>query len=1006
MKFSFWFVLSGTIATAVLIPPAPARAQQAQASLLDLHHTAWGEREGLRIGAASRLARTPDGYLWLGSPNGLIRFDGIRFVTMDSTEAPQMVSLVSGDTRPLLVDRNGVLWVARPDGALVQYKNGMFRQVLAPDTSRGPMYRMVEDRGGGLWFIGRRELHTWRDDRLQRPALPAGVPDTGVIGVIPDTGAGVWIGTYAGGFWHLVAGRARHYRNPGSSFDDAVRPLLQDRDGTLWVWGDGLQSLRGDQWSRRDLGRIRIAAGDMKQAPDGSLWIATRGQGVLRLQGHSLESFTEDNGLTDAVTEEILIDQEGSIWASTDAGLDRFRAAPFSVIDRRNGLPFQSPRTILGASDGSIWAAEAGRRRVFHLDGGIVRGKPGPVSATLVSTAAGDVPVGSARPDGVWLAGFNSGDLHRFSDGRHGPVLLDPARGDPAVRRVFEDSRGNVWILPYGSGFGRLKDGRYLPIALPGESTQSWVFSLTEDGRGHLWISLAEHPVLYELRDGRVVTRLDAASGLPGEIVGLAAQGSDTIWATTGQGILLRIVGGDIDTLAIPAVARVMSLSSATIIGDEHDLWFASEDGLGKIPLATLNARMDGQPIDVVPRFFDALDGVPVGKMTRQNSAPAFKALDGRIWFATPGGIAVVNPKVVATNAVPPIVHIEEASVAGLRIPLASTLSIGPNPERLEFRYTATGLRVPERMRLQYQLQGADGDWVEGNAARTATYTQLRPGNYRFRVRAWNEDGVPSPSEASIAIRVMPTWYEAWWFRLGLVLALLIGGAGSLAAWLRARSRVKVERLQAAFDAALAERTRLARDLHDTLLQGFTGITLQIQAARHSLAHSPVEADATLARVLDTADTTLRDARLMVWDMRAPELGHQELPQALESAARTSIAGLDIELEVVVAGSPRRLSLSSETAALRIAREAVVNAVKHAAPSRIGVELVYEERLLRLSVRDDGRGFPPGAEHLAAGGGHWGIKGMRERATRAGGTLEITGAAGKGTTLSLNLPVE
>jgi signal transduction histidine kinase len=392
--------------------------------------------------------------------------------------------------------------------------------------------------------------------------------------------------------------------------------------------------------------------------------------------------------------------------------------------------------------------------------------------------------------------------------------------------------------------------------------------------------------------------------------------------------------------------------------------------------------------------------------MTRQNSAPAFKAPDGRIWFATPAGLAVVNPRAGATNAVPPLVHVEEASVSGLRVPMTGALSITPNPERLEFRYTATGLRVPERMRLQYQLQGADRDWVEGSATRTATYTQLRPGNYRFRVRAWNEDGVPSPSEASVAVRVMPTWYQTWWFRLGLVLALLGAGAGTLAAWLRARARVKVERLRAAFDAALAERTRLARDLHDTLLQGFTGITLQLQAARHSLFHAPGEADATLARVLDLADVTLRDARLMVWDMRAPELDHQELPQALESAAHTCIAGLDIDLDFVVAGSHRRLSLSTETAALRIAREAVVNAVKHASPSRIAIHLAYEDRLLRLSVRDDGPGFAPGAESAASNGGHWGIKGMRERASRAGGTLEITGAAGDGTTLALSLPTE
>ncbi len=1008
MKFFHHLLIVGAVAICALpVPISTARAQAAGPSIRSLHHAAWGEREGLRIGAGSRLARTPDGYLWLGSSSGLIRFDGVRFVTMDSTESRELVSTVVGETRPLLVDRNGVLWIARPDGAVVQYLDGSFRLTIGPDSMRPPIYRMTEDRAGNLWFMGGRRLFALRDGALVRPTLPAGVPDTGVISVVADTGRGLWIGTFTGGIWHVGAGEARHYSNPNTGFDVSVRPLLQDRDGTLWVWGDGLQSLRNDRWMRVRLAGNAIQAGDMKQASDGSLWIATRGQGVLRLQGNVLEQFTEDDGLTDVVTEEILVDEEGSVWASTDAGLDRFRAAPFQVIDRKNGLPFESPGMIYGDRDGSIWAAEASTGRVYHLDGGIIRRETGPVVATPVPTASWQpaVPIGAAHDGGIWLAGKGTGQLRLFRHGRLGPVVLDPARGDPAARQVVDDST-HTWVAPYGSGLGRLKDGRYMPISLPGMRQEWWIPSVTVDGRGHLWAAEAASPVLVELQGDTVVSRFDAASGLTGTVASLTAQGTDTIWGATVQGTLLRISNGRLDTLTVPAMARILPLESTVLIADGRDLWFASEGGVGKVALAALNARIDGLDSEVVTQFFDVLDGVPLGRLARRNAAPAFKATDGRIWFATPGGLRVVDPRASITSPVPPRVHIEEASVSGHRIPLNGALSIAPNPDRVEIRYTATDLRVPERVRIQYQLIGADANWVEGNATRTATYTQLRPGNYRFRVRAWNEDGVPSASEASVALRVAPSWYQAWWFRVALVLAVLGAGAGSLVAWLRARARRKVERLQAGFDAALAERTRLARELHDTLLQGFTGITLQLQGARHSIFDSPAEADATLARVLDLADVTLRDARLMVWDMRAPELDHHDLAQAIESAARTSTAGLDIDLHFAVAGPARRLPIATETAALRIGREAIVNAVKHAGASRIAVELVYEARRLRLSVLDNGRGLESGAEQIASNGGHWGIKGMRERATRAGGTLEIAGATGKGTTLSLDLPAE
>jgi signal transduction histidine kinase len=307
-------------------------------------------------------------------------------------------------------------------------------------------------------------------------------------------------------------------------------------------------------------------------------------------------------------------------------------------------------------------------------------------------------------------------------------------------------------------------------------------------------------------------------------------------------------------------------------------------------------------------------------------------------------------------------------------------------------------------VRLEYQLVGADRQWVDGSASRVASYTRLRPGRYQFRVRAWNEDGVPGANEASVAFTVARTWYETYWFAAFALLAFTALVSGGAFGWQRSRARQREAHLQARFEATLAERARVARELHDTLLSGFTGITLQLQALQRKMSTAPHRVSESLSTILTSADASLRDARMMIWDLRGVPVAEGGLVAALERAARDAVAGTAVDTRVVVHGDPRELPALLETTLLRVGREAVINAVRHANAGLVRLQLTYHSARVELTVTDDGRGYAPDPDGAAGLPGHWGLAGMRERAARAGGSVRVTGRSGEGTEVLVSLP--
>lgn len=565
---------------------------------------------------------------------------------------------------------------------------------------------------------------------------------------------------------------------------------------------------------------------------------------------------------------------------------------------------------------------------------------------------------------------------------------------------TLEDTRGALWIGNTPKGLRVWRNGAVTRIAIPGESERTFVSGIVQDSLGAIWVTVTNPSALFKIVDDRIVSRIDSPDRTRAEIAATVVEGGDTLWANA-SGVLMRVVSGRASTVPLPSIESALRSGFPMLLIDAGYLWFGGENGLGRMPLAALHRAADhGGREPPTPELFGMADGLRSAKLTNLIRKSAVKAPDGRLWFVTPAGLAVVAPHELtrAPRAVRPIV--EEVLVNGV---VATSTQVPPNPSRVEIHFTATELHTPERVHIEYRLDGADREWVPATGGRSAMYTQLRHGTYRFRVRAWNDGG--SPMEAALDLRVAPAWNQTWWFFTIVAVTIVASVTTAVRSRLRDKERRAAERLEARFDAELSERTRLARDLHDTLLQGLTGITLQIQAVQDSLLRAPDAAHAALGRILDMTDATLRESRTMVWEMRAPELDAQELAVALESTAITLVGTSGITLDFDVTGARHRLALDTETTIFRVGREAIANAIRHSGATRLAVLLAYESTRVCLSVTDNGRGLRANEEPDSIAKGHWGLRGMRERAGRAGGTLVITGTNGIGTSIQLCLPI-
>jgi signal transduction histidine kinase/ligand-binding sensor domain-containing protein len=978
-------VLFAILALGALIPQAsalnPSRA------LTQYTRTVWTQEHGLPQDTVRAIAQTKDGYLWLGTDEGLAQFDGYDFVVFNKENG----ALPSNSVGALWAAKDGSLWIGTL-GGLTRYHNGKFttfnKKDGLDDTS---INSITEDPSGAIWVVAGIYLNRFQDGKFTSYSPRQGLPIQALRTIYCGRDGSI----YAAGFGGVVRLEGNRFVSVLSPVGDIVVSLLEDRHGNLWVGGSfGLltRSPKGDlQHYTVQEGLPDNYVRTMWEDRDGNLWAGTDG-GLARLEnGRFVSSSLASSHERDWVRC-IYEDTEGNLWVGMNSGLNRLRNDVFSMYGESEGLPSDEPTTVYQDHRGRIWVG-------FH-DRGLVQlvdGKPARVYTQKDGLPSNEIFSIREDREGDLLIAARGGPS-RLHDG----YFVNPVMNDPLNRRVafdyFQDRNGKLWVAT-PAGVVELQGSRSHTVIPGGSQLNNDAVVLCETRDGSLWAGTYGDGLwrLDHTHGTRGQLRLyTVADGLSSNEIRSLVEGTDgTLWIGT--------FGGGLDALRdgqfyhITARDGLLSDNVSHIEDDGRgSLWLSTTRGICRVRKQDIWDLVLGKIKKVEPVNYGVADGLRSAQCAPgyPTSRGGTRTSDGRLWFPTSRGLAVLDPNDRRAATAAPVVHLLEVAVDGRAIPVTQGTRVAPGSGRMQFRYTGIYLSAPERVRYSYRLQGLDGEWISSVARRVTNYNSLPHGHYRFTVRAAVPNG-PS-SEASLAFELLPHFYETAWFRY-FCAALAAAGIWGL-------YNLRLRQIRQRFSLVLEERGRLAREIHDTLAQGFVGISSQLDAVALTL-----NGHLDLARIhLDIARKMVRhsltEARRSVMDLRASALEGQDLSAALSQAAHQWTAGSPVQVRVNVEGESRPLPEETEQHLLRIAQEAVTNAVKHARASHVSIHLEMASRELSLRVADDGRGFEQD-EAFSEVGGHFGLLGMRERAERLGGELRLHSELGHGTEVAVTVPL-
>ena len=953
-------------------------------------HTTWTVREGLIKSVIHSIAQTPDGYLWLGTEFGLIRFDGVRAAPW---QPPAGEHLPSNYVRGVLAARDGRLWIATDKG-LASWKDGKLAHYR--ELAGHNLVTLLEDREGTIW-AGGYVIPNGSLCKIQNGSTQCFGQDGNlghqVTSLYEDSRGNLWAGGMMG-LWRWKPGSPTLYPIPAGALE--IRSLMEGDNGALLIAvGDEIRQLvHGDAGMHPLPGAGRqFTPLRMLRDRNGGLWIGTD-RGLRHVYQGKTDVFAKSDGLSGDFVLSLFEDREGNIWVGTRDGLDRFREFAASTISLKQGLSSAAVGSVLAAGDGSVWL---GTRE------GLNRWNDGRV--TIYRKRSGGLPddeVESLFLDDrgrVWASTRRG--IAYFENGRFIRVNAVPAG---YVHSVAGDSVGNVWISQDESLFHLL--GGSLAERIPWTKlghTDPAVALLPDGIEGGLWSGFWRGGMVY-LRNGRVLASYAGSDGLgEGSVESLQLDRDGTLWAAT-EGGLSRVKNGRVATLSSKNGLPCDTVHSV-MEADDHSYWLYMACGLVRIARPELDAWVADSQRTIQTTVFDSSDGVRSHLRAGGYSLRVAKSTDGKLWFLPFDGVSVIDPRHLPFNRFPPPVHIEQ--ITADRKPqwqnssgvAASSLRLPALSRDVEIDYTALSLIAPEKIHFRVKLDGRDPDWKDVGNERKAFYNDLPPRNYRFRVMASNNSGVWNEAGDSLDFSIAPAYYQTTYFRLSCVAAFF--------ALLWALHRYRLHQIAQEFNVRLEERvnerTRIARDLHDTLLQSFQGLMLRFQVVDELLPARPAEAKEALENALERGDQAIVEGREAVGDLRSSTEVTNDLGPAVKALGDELASADSARFHLAIDGSPRDLHPILRDEIYRIAREAVRNAFSHARAREIEAEITYGARLLRLRIRDDGRGMDPGIVEEGRDG-HYGLAGMRERAKHIGGELKIWTGTGAGTEIELCIP--
>ncbi len=941
----------------------------------------WGTDRGFPRGPVYAIAQTPDGYLWIGTEAGLVRFDGWNFKLIQDESGAFTITNVLG----LTATENGSLWIRLEDLTLVRYRNGVFENPISGPVPPIDISAMSKAEHAGVL--------AWRMDNGALdfgpgalPSVPSArdLPRTPVTAIAQTSDGDVWMGTRDAGLFRFAGGKTSAVRN--GLPDLKINCLLPGADQDLWVGTDnGIVKWNGSELTESGLppSTEHFQALAIVRDRDANIWVGTDSRGLLRFNSRGVASLEETD--SKAVTA-LFEDREGNLWIGSANGLERLRDSAFVTYSLPEGLPTDGSNPVFVDGDNITWFPP--------VDGGLVWMKDGTHGHVHLAGLDADVVYSiTGRHGQIWL-GRQHGGLTQLRDEqgflRARTFTQADGLAQNSVYSVYQAQDGTVWAGTLSGGVSKLQNGRFTNYTTANGLASNTVAAILRTADGTIW--LATPTGLSALANNRWQT-YTTQDGLPSNDINcLFEDSSGVLWVGTEAGLAFQDHGRFRAPANVPTALREQVLGLAA---DKFgSIWMATANHVLRVNRDKL---LRGELADGDIREYGLADGLRGVEGVRRSSSVVQDPV-GRIWFSLNKGISVVDPARLSSNAAPAIAHVQAILADGRPIPLLAPIQIPGGRQRITFDFAGLSLSVPERVRLRYQLEGFDRGWSEPTATRQAVYTNLPPRSYRFRLIASNPDGVWSGNEAAIGFDVEPLFWQTWWFRLSTVLAVAL----LIAAFYRLRLLTLTRRLNALFEERLAERTRIAQELHDTLLQGFLSASMQLHVAVDRLPpDSP--ARSSLGRILQLMGQVIQEGRNAVQGLRSHQSASLDLEQAFAHVQDELPVQDDVGFRVIVDGQPRPLHPVLRDEVYRIGREALANAFQHSRAKNVEIELEYASTQLRVLVRDNGCGIDP--QLLQSGReGHWGLPGMRERAERIGAKLHVWSSSAAGTEVELSVP--
>jgi len=965
----------------------------------------WTTNHGLPQSSVIAIAQTRDGYLWLTTFNGLARFDGVRFTVFDRNNSPGMSA---NDCTVLHEDAAGALWIGTGESGVMRYQNGVFTSfTTAQGLPRGSVRRIQSGpegellvstgwgsarlrngrfeaeagsefvihlgRSGTRWSLDKDGLHARKGDRVTHYQLPQAPDRAGNNMIHEDRGGNAWLSLHGYGLLKARNGAIFDYTGRlRLTADQTVMAIIEDREGVFWFGTDNAGLIRFHDETGENPTRYTTADGlsdntiyDLFQDREGTLWIGTGAGGLNRLSPRFISGYSTAQGLGGNIAHTVLQDHSGNVWVATNAGLSKIARGVITNYTAANGMPVAGPK--------ALYEDRAGR---------------------------------------LWIGGYNG--LSYFRDGLFSPVIPDLN-----VWAILEDSRGQLWV---GTHFGLFKfpnsglNGGRTGYATRNGLPHDTVRAIHEDRNGALWFGTEGGLVKLQNDRFTVFTTRDGLTS--NHIWTIYEDATGTLWLGTLDGGLNRFNDGRFT--GYTTAQGFYDNSVFQILEDAGgNFWMSCFRGLYSISKRQLNDFADGRLSAVRCAAYGSADGMLNSNCNGGRQPSGVKTADGKLWFTTLGGVAVVNPEAARFNPLPPPVRIEEVKIDNAVTAFSDEIRLLPGQANLEIRYTGLSFVKSDQVRFRYQLVGQDHEWVEAGTRRTANYSYLQPGAYIFRVLAANSDGVWSGAGANLRVVVLPPFYRTWWF-LGLA-ALATAGLLALVYRLRVTRLRKEHATREAFSRQLlesqeafsrrliesqeAERKRIAAELHDSLGQSLAIIK---NRALHSLA-APDDHDRAREQVEEIAEAAghaIQETREIAYNLRPFHIDRLGLTTAL--AAMIKRASSDtLRFTTDLDSIDGLLAPEQEINIYRIVQESVNNIVKHSGATAASVAIKRRDGMIELTIADNGHGFEVagyGSRIAESGDGSgFGLLGLTERARILNCVPVITSAPGEGTTIHLKL---